>query len=79
MALETQLAQKQWTRVDTRDVDKTYNKFELAKLNALTPGFAWATYLEATGIDRLAGRRGRAARLLHRRRGACCRQRRCRR
>ena len=51
MALETLLAQKQWSKVDTRDADKTYNKFELAKLNALTPGFAWAPYLEATGMS----------------------------
>jgi predicted metalloendopeptidase len=51
VALEALLAQKQWSKVDSRDVDKTYNRYELAKLNALTPGFAWRPYLEGTCIS----------------------------
>jgi len=50
VAFETKLAQKQWTRVDSRNVDKIYNKFELAKLDALTPGFAWKNYLGGMGL-----------------------------
>jgi putative endopeptidase len=50
VAFETKLAQKQWTRVDSRNVDKIYNKFELAKLDALTPGFAWKSYLGGMGV-----------------------------
>jgi len=50
LAFETKLAQKQWTRVDSRNVDKIYNKFALAKLNALTPGFAWQEYLKGTSL-----------------------------
>ena len=50
MAIETALARTQWTRVDSRDDDKTYNKFTLDKINALTPGFDFASYLKASGV-----------------------------
>jgi putative endopeptidase len=50
VAFETELAKRQWTRVDSRNVDKIYNKFELAKLDALTPGFAWKNYLGGMGV-----------------------------
>jgi putative endopeptidase len=50
LALETALARKQWTRVDSRDADKTYNKFEVAKVGLLTPGFDFAGFLEGTGV-----------------------------
>jgi len=50
VAFETKLAQKQWTRVDSRNVDKIYNRFELAKLDPLTPGFAWADYLQGMSL-----------------------------
>ncbi len=55
MALETQLAEKQWTQVDSRDADKTYNKIELAALKTLTPGFDWSAYIEGTGIGQSPG------------------------
>ena len=50
MALETALAKKYWSRVESRDDDKTYNKFELAKASAVTPGFDLAAYLRAAGV-----------------------------
>jgi len=50
LAFETKLAQKQWTRVDSRNVDKIYNKYALGKLDALTPGFAWAEYLKGMSL-----------------------------
>ena len=50
MAFETQLARKQWTRVDSRNVDKIDNKYELAGLDRLTPGFAWADDLKGTSL-----------------------------
>jgi putative endopeptidase len=50
LALETALAQKHWTRVDSRDDDKTYNKYALAKVNKLTPGFDFSAYLRASGV-----------------------------
>ncbi|UUZ57222.1 M13 family metallopeptidase [Massilia sp. H-1] len=39
VALETELAKVQWTKVEQRDPVKSYNKMALAKLNTLTPGF----------------------------------------
>jgi len=50
MALETALAKKYWTRVESRDDDKTYNKHAIAKVGALTPGFDFAGYLRAAGV-----------------------------
>jgi putative endopeptidase len=50
LALETRIAQKHWTRVESRDRDKTYNKVPVSELNALTPGFDWARMLSEGGI-----------------------------
>src|SRR5205814_5763633 len=50
MALETALARKHWTRVESRDADKTYNKFEVAKLKTLAPNLDWDVFLNETGI-----------------------------
>ena len=50
LALETDLAKVQWSKVENRDPVKTYNKVELARLAELTPGFDWNTWLSATGI-----------------------------
>ena len=55
MALETRLAEKQWDKVDSRDADKTYNKFALADLGKLTPGFDWRGYVDGTGIAKSPG------------------------
>ncbi|HLW23062.1 MAG TPA: M13 family metallopeptidase, partial [Steroidobacteraceae bacterium] len=45
LKLETALARQQWTRVENRDPVKTYNKFAIADLEHLTPGFDWRPYL----------------------------------
>jgi len=50
VALETELARAQWAKVEMRDPVKTYNKVELAKLPALTPGYDWNHYLQASGL-----------------------------
>ena len=50
LALETDLAKVQWTKVELRDPIKAYNQFPIAKLTALAPGFNWDGYLEAGGI-----------------------------
>ena len=49
--LETEIAEIQWTKVQNRDPIKTYNKEELAKLAALTPGYDWKPYLADAGLD----------------------------
>jgi putative endopeptidase len=50
VALETALAQAQWTRVESRDPVKRYNRFELARLDTLAPGYDWKLALGAAGI-----------------------------
>jgi predicted metalloendopeptidase len=50
IALETKLAAKQWTQVDERDVDKTYNKMDIAALKKLMPAFDWDLYFKESGI-----------------------------
>lgn len=51
LALETELAQVQWTKVELRDPIKAYNKYDISKLDALTPGYDWASYLQTLGIN----------------------------
>jgi len=50
MALETALAEVQWTKVDNRDPVKRYNKTEIAKLAELAPGYDWKDALGKAGI-----------------------------
>jgi predicted metalloendopeptidase len=50
VALESRIAKAQWSKVENRDVDKTYNKMGLAELAKLTPGFDWHLYLRSSGI-----------------------------
>ncbi len=50
VAFETRIAQISWTRIDSRDADKTYNKMTLAQLQAAAPGYDFATYLRANGM-----------------------------
>ena len=51
LALETELAKAQWTRVENRNPVKTYNKIELDKLSVLVPGFDWKSYLRSTDLS----------------------------
>ena len=50
LEMETAMAQAHWTRVENRDRNKTYNKFSIDELQAQTPNFNWAAYLETAGI-----------------------------
>jgi len=49
LALETELAQAQWTRVELRDPVKTYNPQNAKALAALAPQIDWAGFLAAAG------------------------------
>jgi putative endopeptidase len=51
MALETELADVQWTNVKNRDREATYNKFAIDELGSLGDGLNWAAYLSEAGID----------------------------
>ena len=46
---ETRIAQVSWTRTDSRDANKTYNKMTVAQLAQSAPGFDFATYLRGLG------------------------------
>ena len=46
---ETGIAKVSWTREDSSDATKTYNKMTVAQLKKLAPGFDWTTYLTARG------------------------------
>jgi putative endopeptidase len=50
MALETKLASFHWTKVESRDSTKRYNKFNVADLNTVTDTFNWTAYLAAQGV-----------------------------
>lgn len=51
LALETALANVQWSRVESRDALKTYNPIAFDKLAELAPGFDWKAYLIAAGLN----------------------------
>jgi endothelin-converting enzyme/putative endopeptidase len=51
MALETEIAASHWTRVETRDSDKRYNKFMVADLGNLGDGVNWSAYLSTLGVE----------------------------
>ena len=50
MAIETELAGYHWTRVQSRDSEKRYNKFAVSELNTVTDKFDWTAYLAAQGV-----------------------------
>jgi putative endopeptidase len=49
MAFETKMAQVHWSRIDSRDADKVYNKWSRADFDAKAPGFPWGAYLNTLG------------------------------
>ena len=51
LAFETGLATVHWTRVDSRDADKTYNKLTVAELARTAPGFDFRSMFVANGTN----------------------------
>lgn len=51
LALETTLADAQWSRVQSRDATKSYNKMSVAAANELMGEFDLSAYFEAVGVD----------------------------
>ena len=49
LALETELARVQWTKVEARDAVKGYNPYDVDKLGTLTPNFPWMTFVKEVG------------------------------
>ncbi|HTG39781.1 M13 family metallopeptidase [Sphingomonas sp.] len=46
---ETGIARAHWTRIDSRDSDKTYNKMTMTQLAQTAPGFDFASYFKGIG------------------------------
>jgi endothelin-converting enzyme/putative endopeptidase len=51
MEIETALARASLTRVEQRDPYKLFHKMDRKKLQELSPGFDWDTYLKTLGIS----------------------------
>jgi predicted metalloendopeptidase len=52
MALEIEIAKAQWSRQDSRDPVKTYNRMELMELPARFPGFDWNAWAAPQSLAR---------------------------
>ena len=50
--LETKIADAHWTRAESRNRDKTYNPMTVAELEKNAPGFPWALYFKAAGVEK---------------------------
>ena len=48
---ETKVATAHWTRIDSRDATKTYNKMSVAALQKSAPGFDFRTYFNGIGAN----------------------------
>ncbi|CAM4283508.1 M13 family metallopeptidase [Pseudoalteromonas ostreae] len=51
IALETSIADAQWTRVESRDATKSYNKMSVSDASKLTGEFDLAEYFKASGVN----------------------------
>jgi putative endopeptidase len=54
IALETRIAQAQWTKADARIITKTYNPMTIAELRDLAPGFPWQNFLAEAKLGAVA-------------------------
>jgi len=50
-ALENDIATAHWAAAERRNADKVYNPMTVADLANFAPGFPWATFFKAQGID----------------------------
>lgn len=53
LAIETELAEAQWTRTELRDANKRYNKYQVEQLGDLTPDFPWMKFFAAVRVPEL--------------------------
>lgn len=51
LAFETKVADKQWTTVERRQIDKLYNLSKASDLATLAPGFDWAGFLAGAQVS----------------------------
>jgi predicted metalloendopeptidase len=50
LAFETALARAQWTKVEERDAEKTYNRYAVSKVVQEMPGFDWMAWGREQGL-----------------------------
>ena len=50
LGFERGLAEVHWTRVESRDDERTYNKWARTDFARQAPGFEWARFFEAAGV-----------------------------
>lgn len=53
VALETKIAEAHWTRVESRDLDKTYNLMSIDEIEKAAPGFPWKVAFKEAGLDKI--------------------------
>jgi len=53
MEMEIAIADNHWTRVENRDRDKIYNKYEVPKLDELSPKINWEIFFNKAGIAKV--------------------------
>jgi len=51
LAFETKVADKQWTTVERRQIDKLYNPAKASDLATLAPGFDWVGFLAGAQVS----------------------------
>ncbi|MDQ1153757.1 M13 family metallopeptidase [Brevundimonas sp. SORGH_AS_0993] len=51
LAFETMVAEKQWSQVERRQIDKLYNPAKAADLPTLAPGFDWSAFLAGAQVS----------------------------
>lgn len=51
LAFETKVAEKHWTTVERRQIDKLYNPVAAADLGQAAPGFDWAAFLQGARVS----------------------------
>ncbi len=50
LEMESEIAKEHWTRVENRDRNKTYNKYEILNLAKENSNFNWVRYFKAAGL-----------------------------
>ncbi|MFC1484737.1 peptidase M13, partial [Candidatus Neomarinimicrobiota bacterium] len=53
LEMETALAEVHWTRVESRDRNKTYNNYDLAGLDELMPNFSWRAFFREAELPQV--------------------------
>ena len=53
MEMETAIAEAHWTRVESRDRDKTYNNYDLEGLDELMPNFSWRAFFRESDLPQV--------------------------